>query len=638
LTMKTDLDEVIDASNEYLFAPVFKGAESTNLPPFAPSIAKPSAGCYWRTLKHLRASQIYYLFKHRVLNRRELANWPDAGIRLRTHPIPPTIIEWSPALARRIIEKGGVQFDPQSVKLRETTWRSAEITRRRFFHANYCDFLNVDLTNPEDSELLCKAADIALSWVDQNRHGTELGWGRFFLSLRIVNWLKFLARNATRADEIGYGAQVDQITTNLRIQILVLESRLERELLANHLFKNAKALIFAGALLVAPESNRWRVLGERLLLQQMGEQILPDGGHIERSPMYHAWLLDDLLDVKKLFEHRPPVVAGCREEVLCSISRMARYLRGIVHPDGEISLFNDSQFDVTRPTPQILQEAGEVAPIAANVTVNAMCDSGFAAIRDPASGSCLLFDCGDLGPDYQPGHGHADVLSYELSLHGQRVIVDTGVSSYEISPERHYERSTAAHNTVRVDEVEQAEIWAAFRVGRRPVVGPIQCGEIEGCQFVRGTHMGYRHLGVMHSRTIIRLADNSWFFVDALKGKGSHKVESFIHFHPAINLSPYTGTESFSLETMIPRWVLEFSGTRYIILVLASGSMICGDAWYSPGFAVRLTQSVLHWTWKGILPHTLVYAVVPEGTKPIRVKCSADHPVIKLDHVSIPLL
>src|SRR6185312_16896721 len=122
------------------------------------------------------------------------------------------------------------------------------------------------------------------------------------------NWLKFLTRNATRAQEVGDGAQIDRILTSLRVQVLSLESRLERELLANHLLKNAKALVFAGALLNAPESARWRALGQQLLREQIAEQILPDGGHIERSPMYHAWVLDDLLDIQHLFESHPPLV------------------------------------------------------------------------------------------------------------------------------------------------------------------------------------------------------------------------------------------------------------------------------------------------------------------------------------------
>ena len=88
---------------------------------------------------------------------------------------------------------------------------------------------------------------------------------------------------------------------------------------------------------------------------------------------------------------------------------------------------------------------------------------------------------------------------------------------------------------------------------------------------------------------------------------------------------------------MVPRWVLEFSGTRYLFLVLAKGTITCTQAWYSPGFAVRLPQSVLHWTWEGMLPETLVYAVVPESAPPIRVNSSANHCAIELNHITVPL-
>lgn len=354
--------------------------------------------------------------------------------------------------------------------------------------------------------------------------------------------------------------------------------------------------------------------------------------------MYHAWILDDLLDIQHLFEFSPPLVPEFALEVSQCVKSMARYLMDIVHPDGEIPLLNDSQLEVTRPTAQILAEAGEISRnVSKSAAVKAMCDSGYATIRDPSSNSFLIFDCGPLGPDYQPGHGHADLLSYELSLHGQRVIVDTGVSSYERGPDRHYERSTAAHNTVRVDEVEQAEIWAGFRVGRRPAVSPIRFGEIEDCQFVRGSHTGYKHLGVTHSRAIVRLINNSWCFVDTLSGKGSHKIESFIHFHPAIQLLPYTETPTSSSEMMVPRWVFEFNGTRYLFLILGNGTITRTEAWHSPGFAVRLSQSVLHWTWEGMLPETMVYAVVPEGTPPIRVSRGADNRSIELNHIVVPL-
>jgi uncharacterized heparinase superfamily protein len=639
--MKADIDEAVRTSNSYLFAPTLHGADATSLPDFAANTVSPSARRYWRTLKHLRPSQLFYLVRHRMLNRNELSRWPDAYVVLRARQRPLKLAEWRPTLARQIIRAGDVQFIESAIQSPEQApWWLKEISRRQIYHANYCDFLNVDLDGPEDSELLHRATRIALSWCDQNPSGTEIGWGPFFLSLRIVNWVKYLVRNAARAEVIGDGAHIERVLASLRVQILSLESRLERELLANHLLKNAKALVFAGALLEAPEGDRWRRLGQQILREQIAEQILPDGGHIERSPMYHAWILDDLLDIQNLFESSPPEEPECALEVSRCIEKMAAYLSQIIHPDGEIPLFNDSQLDVTRPTAEILSDAGASTTNSSQngIEVKAMCETGYATIRDTIARSFLIFDCGPLGPDYQPGHGHSDVLSYELTLHGQRVIVDTGVSSYERNPERYYERSTAAHNTVRVDGSEQAEIWGGFRVGRRPAVSSIRCGEIAGCQFVGGTHFGYKHLNVVHSRAIIRLKGDSWVFVDTLSGKGSHKIESFIHLHPAIRVSPCTEMQIISSpEMMVSRWVLEFDKLRYLLMVLGDGTITQTQAWYSPGFAIRLSQSVVHWTLEGKVPARMLYAVVPEGTPPIRVGQPTGVRGIELNHVFVPL-
>jgi uncharacterized heparinase superfamily protein len=548
--------------------------------------------------------------------------------------------EWEPIIARQIIQRGDVRFLASALQdSAESPWWKKEILRRQIYHANYCDFLNVDLTAPEDAQLLHQSTRIASSWCEQNPTGKEMGWHPFFLSLRIVNWLKYLVRNAARAEELGDGAGINQILASLRIQVLSLESRLERELLANHLLKNAKALMFAGALLEAPESERWRVLGQHLLREQVAEQILPDGGHIERSPMYHAWILDHMLDIQNLFASYPPDAPECVSEVTNGVERMTQYLRQIIHPDGEIPLLNDSQLGVTRPTAKILEEAGgsEAHTCQSSTEVRVLSDTGYAVIRDRNSRSFLIFDCGPLGPDYQPGHGHCDVLSYELTLHGQRLIVDTGVSSYEQGPERHYERSTAAHNTIRVDGGEQADIWAGFRVGRRPSASRIRHGQFTNLQFVQGAHFGYRHLGIVHSRAIVHLDMNSWLFVDRVRGKGIHSVESFIHFHPSIDVQPIIDHPIVSTGVMVPRWSLKFDGLNYALMTLGGGTIAQTQAWYSPGFAIRLPQSVIHWTWQGELPVAMLYAVVPEGTSPISVSRLTDTLGIEINHLFISM-
>ena len=627
------------SSKDYLFSAKTCGFNADSLPEFTTGASSPSIARYWRTLKYLRISQIFYLLVHRVIPQKSLLRQPDADVSIRPSDGLPQVQEWQPALARKIIETGHVEFVRELPQAFENIpWSAQETSRRQIYHANYCDFLNVDLSSIRDTELLHRAIEIAVDWCEQNSTGKEMGWHPFFVSLRVVNWLKFLVRNAARAKELGDGKEIELLLKSVRIQVLSLESRLERELLANHLLKNAKALVFAGALLEAPESIRWSTLGQRLLVEQLAEQILPDGGHIERSPMYHAWVLDHLQDLQNLFVSCPPVLPGCATQVSRCIERMSFYLSQIIHPDGEIPLLNDSQLGVTRPSSEILGDAGLSARTDdIGVSVQVFAESGYAVIRDCDSDSFLIFDCGRVGPDYQPGHGHADVLSFELTLHGKRVIVDTGVSSYEPSAERHYERSTAAHNTVRIDNVDQAEIWGSFRIGRRPSVSAIGTRSIAGSQFVQGAHFGYKQLGLVHSRAIVHLQSNAWVFVDRITGGGRHKVDSFFHFHPDIELTQISESGACSPDVMMPRWSFRVNQARYIVMTMPSSEPHLTSAWYSPGFAIRQRQSVIHGVWNGTTPITLVYAIVPVGVAPILINRQFDPHGIEVNGHFIPL-
>ena len=78
-----------------------------------------------------------------------------------------------------------------------------------------------------------------------------------------------------------------------------------------------------------------------------------------------------------------------------------------------------------------------------------------------------LIDVAEIGPSYLPAHGHADALTFELSLDGKRVVVDTGTQSYEDGPSRWAQRSTSAHITIEIDGQSSSEVWKSFRVGRR---------------------------------------------------------------------------------------------------------------------------------------------------------------------------
>jgi len=617
------------------------------LPEFARPVTRPTLGTYWRTLRHLRGAQLAALAQRRISLPNTLRTWKPFPAALRKILPAQAFPEWQRARAMRMLETGEFCFLDIALPLSQAIpWSAPGLSKLWLYNLNYFDFLNADLGAPQQCFHLRRALDVARDWCVRNATGREVGWESFPLSLRIVNWLKFLIRNAQRAEALGEGKTLQTLLASLRIQTLALEARLETHLLANHLLKNIKALMFAGALLEAPESARWWGKGEKLLWRELAEQILPDGGHFERAPMYHGEVLEDLLDLAVLAVACGRAGNGAQRLSPC-VTRMANFLRCVLHPDGEIPLFNDSAMGVAAAPRELLMRAEgsiEVADrkgfpysLKDRTEVTVLRESGYGVIRDPGSRSCLIFDCGPLGPDYQPGHGHCDLLSYELSLHGQRVVVDTGVSTYERGAERLYERSTAAHNTLRIDGEEQAEIWASFRVGRRPRVGDLEGGEIKGLHFVRGRNYAFQRRGVIHSRAVVLTPGKGWVIIDSLRGKGNHLVESFIHFHPAVAVEIVNNPAGNSPRPEGTCWSVRFGEEQYFLTTLGRGGVEPQESWYAPEFGSRHCRTTLRWLWNGDLPVNLVYALTPAGEGPPIIKECPGQEAVEIDRTLLPL-
>ncbi|MGC2184112.1 MAG: heparinase II/III family protein, partial [Terriglobales bacterium] len=439
----------------------------------------------------------------------------------------------------------------------------------------------------------------------------------------------FVARNSARAYELGEIVLVEQILHSLRLQILLLERRLEKYLLNNHLLINAEALMFAGALLECREAPRWWLTGESLLKTQLSKQILPDGGQVERSPSYQAWLLEHIVDVRDLVHWTKP--KGNIESLLQNYAwRMADFLRQIKHPDGQIPLLNDSAMDFAASKVELdvlLARAGAVATVdfQPQSDISILSDSGYGVIRDPASGSHLILDCGPLGPVYQLGHGHCDVLSFELSLRGQRLVVDTGTSTYRAGKKRHYERSTAAHNTLRIDGEDQAELWSSYRVGRNPRVGSIRGGHIEESPFLRGEHYAYDRQNVTHCRTVVRRPNDCWIILDYLYGTGRHKVESFLHLHPLVHVK-HRNLNCF----------LSFASDRYVLTTYGVDELTLTESYYSPGYGVRQTGATIHCKRQGSLPMILGFVLRPAASESPSIRFDGGKRVT-IDGVVVPL-
>jgi uncharacterized heparinase superfamily protein len=410
-----------------------------------------------------------------------------------------------------------------------------------------------------------------------------------------MNWIKWLLRG---------NEPVSGMLASLVAQAEYLSGSLEYRLLGNHLLANAFALLFAGMFFEGQRPRRWFCKAVHLLDQQLAEQILPDGAHFELSPMYQATILEDLLDAVNATAVYPSMFeAGVSDRWRTYVVKMAKWLEIMCHPDGGISFFNDCAFEIAPTISDIRQYCAALGihladSVAEAEGIHHFKDSGFIKIN--RSGASLFFDVGQIGPTYQPGHGHADALSFELSYRGRRVFVNSGTSTYERGKLRDYQRGTAAHNTLVIDRQDQSELWGAFRVGRRAQPACVTVEQNDSQWQTSAIHDGYRRLThpVLHRRTVISEV-GSFRLVDLLGGEGTHEIDLYFHLHPEVRIT--MDGDGF-LITLRPKNFLFIQPDKKLTSIVDSG------LWY-PRFGDSESSRRVHMRWAGECPVTFETAI-----------------------------
>jgi uncharacterized heparinase superfamily protein len=495
----------------------------------------------FHTVRHLQPVQVLYRAKYRVRRRARISERIDGPLRTRDRAIVSAVsaafaagpVEYLGGKRWRFLNReGGIEHG----------WNDPTHPRLWLYNLHYFNYLNQQ-RRERHAEALAQLID---DWVASNPIGDGAGWEPYPLSLRIVSWIKW----ASTGMPLGRHA-----LSSLYLQARYLAQRLEYHLLGNHLFANAKALVYAGLFFDTHEASDWLATGLAILRREMPRQVLDDGGHFELSPMYHAIFVEDLLDIVNLASgpeagKRAAAAAACMALVREPLPRMLDWLRTMTHPDGQIALFNDAAFGIARPYAALANYARRLG-IAESATppsrpLTALDAAGY--VRVERGDYVALLDVARIGPDYLPGHAHADTLSFELSLGGQRLIVDAGTSTYEVGEQRMRERSTAAHNTVTLGDHSSSDVWSAFRVGRRAY--PVDVGisapiptrnsgtaahdaavETDGllatphenadCWTVSAAHTGYAHFSgrIIHRRRW-HCYENALVIVDQLDSTG----------------------------------------------------------------------------------------------------------------------
>jgi hypothetical protein len=253
-----------------------------------------------------------------------------------------------------------------------------------------------------------------------------------------------------------------------------------------------------------------------LLRRELSSQLLDDGGHEERSTSYHRDVLQDLERLTLL----PPDGFGNRSWLGRSIRAMQEWQAALVGPDGKLPLLNDAW-------------VGPPLKVSDRPTLTDLSNSGLVVLRE-ASDQAIL-KVGPIGPAHLPAHTHADALSFTLWDRGSPLVVDPGAFAYS-GEMRSAFRSTAVHNTVEVDGVDQCIFWGDFRAAKQPTVLRTPVREQGDIRIVGASHDGYRRLRdpVRHHRSFVWIPGDGMVVIDRLDALESHDIRSSLCLAPDV--------------------------------------------------------------------------------------------------------
>lgn len=465
---------------------------------------------YWRTLKYLKPVQLRYQIYYRL---RKLFDENSTQVDL-----PPILVnqnlgcsDWIPA--NELYKDGTFRFLNLDKRFEESIdWNFLEFGKLWTYNLNYFEYL---LQPDIDKETGLKFIQDFIENIGSNRTGLE----PYPISLRTLNWIKFCLK---------YDINESFINESLYMQFRRLKDNVEYHLMGNHLLENGCALLIGGMYF---QDQKFLKKGQKILRKQLKEQILNDGGHFERSPMYHQILLSRLLDCYNMAKKNQLLDDQFRTFLIAKAELMLGWLNKVSFSNGTIPYVNDATIDIAPATKELMNYAQKLGLSTPNINLY---DSGYRMIKNAR---CEWFiDVGDIGPDYIPGHAHSDTFSFVLHVDENPLIVDTGLSTYEEGDRRQLERSTASHNTVMINGQEQTEVWKAFRVGRRAHITKLE----EGKNDIAAEHDGYKYLGFTHRRTFKWTAEEL-YIKDIITGEKDAESTAFIHFHPSVIIEKQKG-------------------------------------------------------------------------------------------------
>ncbi len=418
------------------------------------------------------------------------------------------------------------------------------------------------------------------SWIERHDSWHPLIWRADVMGLRIANWLGAHDFFCASADDRFRARAFASLSRQTRHLARTLPGRLD----GAPLLVALKGLFYG--LLCLPGAETRLEPAHKLLADTLKAQILPDGGHVQRSPATQLDLLRHLIDLRAVMR---AAKAEVPEPLQHAIDRMAPALRFFRHGDGGLALFNG-----TREGEPVLVDTALAQADAPGRPLKSARHCGFERVQ--AGRTLILMDVGAPPPAVLDRGAHAGTLSFELSVGRERMIVNCGsMAGLEPAPNGAQAaawglalRGTAAHSTVIAEETNSSEAVGEGGLGRRPAKVTVERQEEEGAVLIEASHDGYRRpFGLTHHRRLfVSVGGDDIRGEDRLEGGRERSFAVRFHLHPSVQVSAVQGGAAALLRLGGGGgWRLRASGAALTI----EESVYCGTG----GDMRRTSQIVL---------------------------------------------
>jgi hypothetical protein len=484
--------------------------------------------------------------------------------------------------------------------------------------------------------------DQVTDWIARNPWGQGVNWiCAMDVALRAVNWIwgfYFFADSAAAGAQSFRG----EMLRSLYLHGSWVRTHLEKGAVnGNHYLSDGVGLVFLGAFFRRTSAGQaWLDTGRAIVIDEMLAQVSEDGVDFEGSTAYHRLVLELFLTAYQLLRVHGERIPDLQWQRL---ERMIEFVEAYVKPSGLAPLVGDADdgrvqvlgrqaigdhryllssgaavfgrgdfkrragafaeesFWLLGPDAAIAYDSLEIPPSAP--ASKRFAEGGYCVLRDGATH--LFIDCANVGMNGIGGHGHNDVLSFELVLDGVPIVTDCGAYLYTSSREwRNRFRSTSFHATIQVDGEEinrfigPDALWQLHN-DAQPI--DVSLTLDERCDRFRGAHDGYQRLKspVRVAREFVLGRAAIVGIVDRVDGTGEHELDWRFPLEPGLTATIHEQDVRFESNGR-ERWLLMVGADAPVRWTIEPG-------WVSPSYGVKHPTSVLRLRERRSVPYRMTY-------------------------------